>query len=127
MGYNKLNLTDGQVLKAEHLNHMEQGIEDASVAVNSESSTSITLANNTEFRRGTISTLNISMSTEIPEQFNCAVAFTSGSTATNVTLPSNIALLHTKDEFTADTNTRYNLLFWSDGELVWCSVASKSV
>ena len=127
MGYNKLNLTDGQVLKAEHLNHMEQGIEDASVAVNSESSTSITLANNTEFRRGTISTLNISLPTDIPEQFNCAVAFTSGSTATNVTLPSNIALLHTKDEFTADTNTRYNLLFWSDGKLIWCSVASKSV
>ena len=127
MSYNKLNLSDGQTFKAEHLSHIEQGIADANVTVNSESSTSITLANNMEFRRGTISTLNINLPTGIPEQFNCSVAFTSGSTATNVTLPSNIALLHTKDEFTADANTRYNLLFWSDGELIWCSVASKSV
>ena len=127
MGYNKLNLNDGQIFTAEHLNHIEEGIESASILTNNESNTNIVLTNNTEFRRGTISTLNISMPAEVPEQFNCAVAFTSGSTATNVTLPSNIALLHTKNEFTADTNTRYNLLFWSDGELVWCSVASKSV
>lgn len=127
MCYNKLNLTDGQVLKAEHLNHIEQGIEDVSVSVNNESTTSIVLTNNTEFRRGTLSSLNISMPSDVPEQFNSSVAFTSGNTATSVTLPSNVALLHTEDEFTADTNTRYNLLFWSDGELVWCSVASKSV
>ena len=127
MGYDKLNLTDGQVLKAEHLSHIEQGIEDASVSVNNESTTSIVLANNTEFRRGTLSSLNISMPSDVSEQFNCSIAFTSGSTATTVTLPSDIALLHTSDTFTAAANTRYNLLFWFDGELVWCSVASTSV
>ena len=29
MGYEKQNFVDGQILKAEHLNHMEQGIEAA--------------------------------------------------------------------------------------------------
>ena len=29
MAYEKLNLTDGQILKAEHIRHIEQGIEDA--------------------------------------------------------------------------------------------------
>ena len=29
MQYERLNLTDGQVLKAEHIAHIEQGIEDA--------------------------------------------------------------------------------------------------
>lgn len=29
MSYNKQNFTDGQVLKAEHLNNMENGIENA--------------------------------------------------------------------------------------------------
>ena len=127
MGYNKLGLTDGQVLKAMHLDYIEEGISKAFPTINSDSSTNINLVDNTEFRRGTVSSLNIDAPILVPEELNCTIAFTSGSPAANVIIPEHVALLHTSKEFVAEANTRYNLLFWSDGEKIWCSVASTPV
>lgn len=48
MAYTKQNFEDGQILKAEHLNNMEQGIEDVSKIVLREKSDTLTWDGNTE-------------------------------------------------------------------------------
>ena len=48
MAYTKQNFEDGQVLKAEHLNNMEQGIEDAHKIIVTEGSDTLTWDGNTE-------------------------------------------------------------------------------
>lgn len=50
MAYTKQNFEDGQILKAEHLNKMEEGIEDVSKIVLREKSDTLTWDGNTEGR-----------------------------------------------------------------------------
>lgn len=48
MAYEKLNLSDGDTLKAEHLNHMEDGIEETNKAIVSVGGDTLTWDGNTE-------------------------------------------------------------------------------
>ena len=130
MNYDILDLQNGMKLEASHLNHMQNGIKNAYVNIDEGTSTDITLSHNIEFRRGTITQLNIEVPSEIPKQLNCSVAFISGETATQVSLPGGIILLGDGNEngsITINKNTRYNLMFWYDGAYIWCGITSASV
>ena len=105
-------------------------MEDNSVIINTDQSATITLENNTEYRRGEIANLTISLPTDIPEVFETIVCFSSGETATVVTLPSNVALQGASvnnGNFIPDTNCRYNLIFWNDGEKIWCIICCDKI
>lgn len=54
------------------------------------SSTSIQLAHNTEYRRNTLSSLSVSFPASVPNDYVSSVVFASGSTATSFNYPSGI-------------------------------------
>lgn len=127
MSYNRLNLKTGDKLTSAHMQHIEDGINNAHTTINTETNTNIQLVDNIEFRRGIIATLNISLPETLNDDFVSSVVFTSGSSATAVTLPGGIIIQGDNNSFTANANTRYNLLFWYDGSYVWCGINSAAI
>jgi hypothetical protein len=104
--------------------------EGEAVVINSDTTTSFELAHNTEYRRGEVAELTLTLPDSIPDAFDCMVCFTSGTTATTVTIPDGVVLqgdavsngvLAPKAEY------RYDLIFWYDGVKVWCMVCSVSL
>lgn len=77
------------------------------------------LADNTEYRFGTLTSLTITY----PSDFACSLSFSSGSTATTLTI-SNVKFWGmdcSNGVFTPLVNKRYNLIFWFDGINVNCT------
>ena len=106
------------------------GSDGDDITINTDTTTEIALAHNTEYRRGEVSSLTISLPSTIPERLDCMVAFSTGSTAPTVTLPSGMAI--TGDDvsggaFSPAANKRYNLMIWYDGVMVWCSIVGVSI
>ena len=78
------------------------------------------LADNTEYRFGTLTSLTITY----PSDFACSLSFSSGSTATTLNV-SGIKFWGTDcsgGSFTPVINKRYTLVFWYDGVNVNCTV-----
>lgn len=98
--------------------------------INDDKTTQIELSNGTQFRRGTVEELTITLPDNIPTELDCSIMFTSGETPSTVSLPGGVALMGsdwvTDGVFTPVANTRYNLLFWFDGAVVWCSIIGVS-
>lgn len=79
-------------------------------------------ADNTEYRAGTLTSLTITLPTDIPDTYESSIVFTSGATATNVTYPDgikwsgmDIAESDGVTGFAPIANQRYNVSFWWDG------------
>lgn len=104
--------------------------EGETVVINNDTSTSITLAHNTEYRRGEAAELVLALPEAVPEAFECQVSFTSGETATALIMPEGVTM--TGDAvsggvFTPKAHYRYGLIFWYDGDLVWCVVCAAAL
>lgn len=100
-----------------------------SITIDDSNSTNIVLANNTEYRRGAVSTLSIALPESLPNVLECQVSFTSGASPTVLTLPAGISLSGdsvNNGTITVQANRRYGLLFWYDGAVVWCVVCATS-
>lgn len=98
-----------------------------SIIIDDSNSTNIVLANNTEYRRGAVSTLSIALPESLPNVIECQVSFTSGASPTVLTLPAGISLSGdgvNNGTITVQENHRYGLLFWYDGAVVWCVVCA---
>lgn len=81
-----------------------------------------TLADNTEYRAGELTSLALSLPSSYGDSFESSVVFTSSATATNVTYPDgikwsgmDIAESDGVTGFAPITNQRYNISFWYDG------------
>ena len=99
------------------------------VTINTDTTYEFELAHNIDYRRDTLETLTLTLPDSIPTPFECQVCFTSGSTATVVTLPEGVVLKGddvSDGVFTPVANCRYNLLFWNDGVYTWCAIYSNS-
>ena len=100
-----------------------------SITIDDSNSTNIVLTNNTEYRRGAVSTLSIALPESLPNVLECQVSFTSGASPTVLTLPAGISLSGdgvNNGTITVQANRRYGLLFWYDGAVVWCVVCATS-
>lgn len=75
----------------------------------------ITIANNNDYKFGTLTTLIITLPTE---DYSASLSFSSGATATTFTFPSEVKWLGVDlfgDTFVPKANKRYNIVFWHDG------------
>lgn len=111
----------------EQANNLPAAGSGGSIMIDASDNTSIALANNTEYRRGVVSTLSITLPESMPNVFECQVSFTSGASPTVLTLPTGISLSGdgiTNGTITVQANYRYGLLFWYDGAVVWCVVCA---
>lgn len=119
--YVKQNFGSGQLLKAEHLNHIEEGIINASsqrvrISDNSE----IIILNNTEYlAMENLNNLTITLPEVVEEDFRCSLDFGCGDTATSFTYPENILWsgdnLNMNKVFVPVHNHRYHIDIWFDG------------
>lgn len=79
------------------------------------------LNNGVDYRLGTVSDFDISIPDPVPDNFEVAIAFTSGSAAASVSYPDSIKWSGTdvwEGVFVPVSNTRYNVAIWFDGEFV---------
>lgn len=105
-------------------------VEVSEVTINKDETTAIELAHNTEYRRGEVAELTITLPETVPEAFDCMVCFTSGATAAAVTVPDGVVMQGdsvSSGVFTPKANHRYDLIFWYDGVKVWCTVCAASM
>lgn len=96
--------------------------------------TTIELANNTEYRRGTLAALTISLPASLDTRYRSIVCFSSGATATTFT--DNTTVKWTGDDvvwatdkyaFVPLINSRYNIAFIYDGTIVIACVLAVGV
>ena len=122
--YSRIIFTPGQLLKAAHLNHMEEGIINNST-FNEEllEGNNIVLENNTEYHtNGDLAALTVSVPETIDESFHCSLDFGSGETATAFTYPATVKWsgdhLDASKNFVPIRNHRYHVDFWYDGYFI---------
>jgi len=104
--------------------------EGEAMTINTEASTTFELANGTEFRRGEVAELVLTIPEELPTAFSCQVAFTSGENATSITMPTDVVMQGesvSNGVFTPKAHYRYGLMFWYDGEIVWCVICAAAL
>lgn len=82
-------------------------------------------ADNTEYRAGTLTSLTITLPSDLPDTYESSIVFTSGSTPTNGVFPDNIKWTGTgvvenngAVALVPIENTRYNISLWYDGKYV---------
>lgn len=134
MGASTSSIKDGSI--ASYLKIISNKIETGgmtggeTVDINTDATTSIELENNTEYRRGEIETLVLTLPESMPEAFVCQVCFTSGDDATAVTMPDGVTLVGDavkNGAFVPVANYRYGLMFWFDGIVTWCAICAASL
>ena len=126
MNYEKQNFLAGQILKAAHLNHMENGIAMSSIKPTRTTildGAEITLEDNTEYiATADLTTLTITIPEIISEDFRCAIDFGCGDTATTLVYPENFLWsgdnLNYDRQFVPVYNHRYHIDIWFDGVYV---------
>ena len=124
--YEKIHFLEGQLLKAYHLNHLEEGIFASSVKpqrITMIDNAEITLEDNTEYVATTdLTTLTITIPDVINEDFRCAIDFGCGDTATTFTYPENLLWsgdnLNYDRQFVPVHSHRYRIDIWFDGVYV---------
>lgn len=120
-GYVKQNLSSGQILTANCLNVMDEGIYNNSTFYeNLNEADYIILKNNTEYTTSqNISSLSVSFPDIIETSFHCSLDFGSGDQATNFIYPDMIIWsgdsLSVEKKFIPIKNYRYHIDFWFDG------------
>lgn len=90
---------------------------DAAINASDKSTAELSVADNNEYRYGTLTSLSISM--EVPvDDWAAWIVFTSGDTATEMSYPAYIKWSGDgvlDGIFAPVTNTRYNIGLWYDG------------
>ena len=106
--YTKHDWVTGEVITEAKLDHMEQGIEDASyIPQVTGSGTTVTLDPNKFYVFGEVAELDVSFAAGAAGQVNeYHFSFESGSTATVLSLPIDVVM---PDTFTILTNKRYEI------------------
>lgn len=88
------------------------------------------LRTGTDYRLGQVSSLDIWTPNPATDNFEVAIAFTSGESATSVSYPDGIKWSGTDVSdgvFIPVKNTRYNAAFWFDGAYVNAVVRGVSI
>lgn len=96
------------------------------IVKSTETTASITLADNTETRYGEITSLTVTLSETISDSFISSVIFKSGATATAVTVPSGVYCQGAdckNGAFLPKANKRYTMIFSYDG-IMNCYIAA---
>lgn len=82
-------------------------------------------ADNTEYRAGTLTSLTITLPSDVTDTYESSIVFTSGSTPTNGVFPDNIKWTGTgvvenngAVALVPVENMRYNISLWYDGKYV---------
>lgn len=82
-------------------------------------------ADNTEYRAGTLTSLTITLPSDIPDTYESSIVFSSGDTPTNGVFPDDIKWSGTDVienngavALVPIENTRYNISLWYDGKYV---------
>lgn len=105
-------------------------VEVSEVTINKDETTAIELAHNTEYRRSEVTELTLTLPENIPDALDCMVCFTSGATATTVTMPDGVVMQGdavSNGVFVPKAGHRYDLIFWFDGAKVWCTICAVSL
>ena len=83
------------------------------------------VADNTEYRAGTLTSLTITLPSDVTDTYESSIVFTSGSTPTNGVFPDNIKWTGTgvvenngAVALVPVENMRYNISLWYDGKYV---------
>lgn len=85
------------------------------------SGTAFEAVDNTEYRFGEVASVTMTFPVTIPDRFDIFIAFTSGTTATNITYPQNIKWSGddiTDGQFVPAASKRYSIVLWNDGTAV---------
>lgn len=96
------------------------------IVKNTETTASITLADNTEARYGEITSLTVALPETISDSFVSSAVFKSGATATAVTVPSGVYCQGAdckNGAFLPKANKRYTMIFSYDG-IMNCYIAA---
>lgn len=82
-------------------------------------------ADNTEYRAGTLTSLTITLPSDVPDTYESSIVFTSGSTPTNGVFPdaikwsgNGVVENNGAVALVPIENTRYNISLWYDGKYV---------
>lgn len=82
-------------------------------------------ADNTEYRAGTLTSLRITLPSDVSDTYESSIVFTSGATPTNGIFPDNIKWTGTgvvenngAVALVPIENTRYNISLWYDGKFI---------
>lgn len=98
----------------------------ATITTSTETSPSITLADNTETRFAEITSLAVALPETLSDSFISSAVFKSGATATTVTVPSDVYCQGADCKngvFTPKANKRYTMIFSYDG-IMNCYIAA---
>lgn len=93
--------------------------KDDKTIFNTNNSNEIELRNNTEFRRGYLSSITVTLPTEIDDNFISGLVFSSGENPCVFYNVDNIKLIGSNvddGKFNPSSNTHYNITFFWDGE-----------
>lgn len=120
------NTSDISSLKS-NLENQNNKIDELSAIIINLEGTDITqeVANNTEYRAATLTSLTITLPSDITDTYESSIVFTSGNTPTNGVFPDNIKWTGTDVienngviALVPIENTRYNISLWYDGKYV---------
>lgn len=120
------NTSDISSLKSS-LENQNNKIDELSAIIINLEGTDITqeVANNTEYRAAALTSLTITLPSEVPNTYESSIVFTSGETPTNGVFPDNIKWTGTDVienngviALVPIENTRYNISLWYDGKYV---------
>lgn len=113
-------------LTESQINDIGKKADKTTITTSTETTASITLADNTEARYGEITSLTVTLSETISDCFISSVIFKSGATATAVTVPSDIYCQGAdckNGAFLPKANKRYTMIFSYDG-IMNCYIAA---
>ena len=113
-------------LTESQINNIGKKADKTTITTSTETTASITLADNTEARYGEITSLTVALPETISDSFVSSAVFKSGATATTVTVPSDVYCQGADCKngvFTPKANKRYTMIFSYDG-IMNCYIAA---
>ncbi len=120
MNYTKHIFKGGDILLAGELNDMSAALEALSTSIIASSETMVSLIpdNNSEYRYGELSSLTITLPSNLPDDYAAWLVFSTGTSPTAADYPDTIKWSGDEvvDEiFTPTVNRLYNVALWYDG------------
>ena len=113
-------------LTESQINDIGKKADKTTITTSTETTASITLADNTEARYGEITSLTVTIPETLSDSFISSAVFKSGATATTVTVPSDVYCQGADCKngvFTPKANKRYTMIFSYDG-IMNCYIAA---
>ena len=113
-------------LTESQINNIGKKADKTTITTSTETTASITLADNTETRFAEITSLTVALPETISDSFVSSAVFKSGATATAVTVPSGVYCQGAdckNGAFLPKANKRYTMIFSYDG-IMNCYIAA---